>query len=391
MTRKSQKRTARRKVREQESTVETSGILEVLPDGYGFLRSIDSSLSSRSDDVYVPRSVVRSFGLMTGCCLLGEAANAGNKLRLTKLHRVSGQTPEDFRSRATFDSLTPQQPNRRLDLGSNELSMRIVDLFTPIGKGQRGLIVSPPRAGKTVLIQQLAESILSHHKECQVIILLIDERPEEVTEIEDLVENEACEVFSSTFDQRPNNHVRLAKLVLERAKRLVELGEDVVILLDSITRLTRAHNALSPASSKTTAGGLVMEALVGPKEFFGSARQLRDSGSLTILASALVDTGTRMDYVIFEEFKGTGNMEIHLSRDLVDRQVWPAIDIRASGTRRTELLVDAEENRRLMLLRKALSRLDPVQAMELVTDRVKKTDSNAEFLLSIASVDQLHN
>ncbi len=353
----------------------------MLPDGYGFLRQKEESFTSSVDDVYVSRSLIDRFDLVTG----SEIDGVSDGSRLKEVVNVNGLTPDEFRHRPSFGKLTPQQPRKRLSIEvRDDMSLRVLDLVTPIGKGQRGLVVSPPRAGKTVLLQKMAKAILENHPECHVIILLVDERPEEVTDVREMVAGQHCEVISSTFDQAPSNHVRIAKLVLERAKRLVECGRDVVLFLDSITRLTRAHNSVAPAGCKLTTGGLAMEALVGPKEFFGAARQLRESGSLTILATALVDTGTRMDGFIFEEFKGTGNMEVHLSRQLVERQVWPAIDISASGTRREELLLDADEMQRVRLLRKALSRTDPADAMELLINRLGRAGSNAEFLFSIS-------
>ncbi|HJN12989.1 MAG TPA: transcription termination factor Rho [Pirellulaceae bacterium] len=361
--------------------VPATGTLEVLPDGYGFLRQKEESFTSSVDDVYVSRSLIDRFDLVTG----SEIDGVSDGSRLKEVVNVNGLTPDEFRHRPSFGKLTPQQPRKRLSIEvRDDMSLRVLDLVTPIGKGQRGLVVSPPRAGKTVLLQKMAKAILENHPECHVIILLVDERPEEVTDVREMVAGQHCEVISSTFDQAPSNHVRIAKLVLERAKRLVECGRDVVLFLDSITRLTRAHNSVAPAGCKLTTGGLAMEALVGPKEFFGAARQLRESGSLTILATALVDTGTRMDGFIFEEFKGTGNMEVHLSRQLVERQVWPAIDISASGTRREELLLDADEMQRVRLLRKALSRTDPADAMELLINRLGRAGSNAEFLFSIS-------
>ena len=397
MTRPKGRRTSRsaKQDRTRPSAATTSGeeavatgTLEVLPDGYGFLRHGKESYASSVDDAYVPRSLIDRFGLATGCEIQGisQAVHEDRHgARLKRVTTVNGLPPEEFRQRPSFERLTPQQPRRRLHIEScDDLSLRVIDLVTPIGKGQRGLIVSPPRAGKTVLLQKMALAILERHPECHVMILLVDERPEEVTEIREMVAGKHCEVISSTFDQAPSNHVRTARLVLGKAKTLVECGRDVVLFLDSITRLTRAHNSLVPAGSKLTTGGLAMEALKAPKELFGAARQLREGGSLTIIATALVDTGTRMDGFIFEEFKGTGNMEVHLSRQLVERQVWPAIDISASGTRREELLLDADEMQRVRLLRKALSQTEPADAMELLIDRLGRTRSNAEFLLSIS-------
>ncbi len=370
-----------------------AGILEVLPVGYGFLRRGEVDFESSTHDVYVSQSMVDRFRLATGCQIEGIARNPSNRAsrkdrngrRLQEIVTVNALSPDDFSNRPLFETLTARQPQQRLHLElAGDMSLRVVDLVTPIGKGQRGLIVSPPRAGKTVLLQKMAASILQNQPDCHVMILLIDERPEEVTDVRLMVADQRCEVISSTFDQTPANHARVAKLVLGRAKRLVECGRDVVVLLDSITRLTRAHNTLAPAGCKITTGGLAMEALVAPKEFLGAARKLGEGGSLTILATALVDTGTRMDQFIFEEFKGTGNMEIHLSRQMVERRVWPAIDIMASSTRREELLMDADELRRVSLLRRALSRVEAADAMEMLTERLSKTRSNAEFLLSMS-------
>jgi transcription termination factor Rho len=385
---KNQNRPQSRSAAANGKEVAAAGTLEVLPDGYGFLRHSEESYASSVDDAYVSCSLIDRFGLPTGCEIRGvtQGVHDGkHSARLKHVTTVNGLPPDEFRERRSFEKLTPQQPRQRFHLeADDDLSLRVIDLVAPIGKGQRGLIVSPPRAGKTVLLQKMALAILENHPECLVIVLLVDERPEEVTEIREMVAGRHCEVISSTFDQSPSDHVRNARIVLGKAKTLVECGRDVVLFLDSITRLTRAHNSLVPAGSKLTTGGLAMEALKAPKELFGAARQLREAGSLTIVATALVDTGTRMDGFIFEEFKGTGNMEVHLSRHLVEREVWPAIDISASGTRREELLLHADEMQRVSRLRKALRQTEPGDAMELLIDRLGRTRSNAEFLLSIS-------
>ncbi len=304
---------------------------------------------------------------------------------LLQVETINGQDPARVADRLLFEDRTPLHPNRRLTLerGPEELELRVIDLITPLGKGQRGLIVAPPRTGKTVLLQKLARAILGNHPECHVLLLLIDERPEEVTEMRQHLAGTSAEIISSTFDRPATEHLRVAEFALEKAKRMVEFGRDVVILLDSITRLARAYNAEVPDSGKTLSGGLTAGALEKPKRFFGAARNFEEGGSLTILATALIDTGSRMDEVIFEEFKGTGNMELHLDRRLADRRVWPAIDIDASGTRREELLLEAEELRRVWLLRKGLSGMKPVEAMELLIGRLKQSRSNADFLAGL--------
>ncbi len=301
------------------------------------------------------------------------------------MEAINYQDPEILTQKVVFDDLTPLHPNKRLTLESDptEINMRVVDLVTPIGKGQRGLIVAPPRTGKTILLQKTANSILRNHPECYVIVLLIDERPEEVTEMERTVKSEHSEVVSSTFDEPASRHVQVAEMVIEKAKRMVEFGTDVVILLDSITRLARAYNTEVPHSGKILSGGVDANALHKPKRFFGAARNIEEGGSLTILATALIDTGSRMDEVIFEEFKGTGNMELHLDRRLVDKRVWPAIDVLRSGTRKVELLTDVEELRRMYILHKVLSDMNPVEAMELLINRMNRTKTNAEFLMSM--------
>jgi transcription termination factor Rho len=363
------------------------GTLEVLPDGYGFLRKRETGYRSLPDDPYVAQSLIERFGLSTGNEIEGisHGSNKGQtRFHLKEITSVNNTCPDDSRLRTAFDELTPEHPSKRLWLECDrDISMRVVDLIAPIGKGQRGLIVAPPRAGKTVLLQKLVNSVLVNHPECHVIILLIDERPEEVTEVRDTVRGTNCEVISSTFDQTPSNHVRVARIALGRAKGLVESGRDVVVFLDSITRLTRAHNSLTPNGCKITTGGIAMEALEAPKRFFGGARQCREAGSLTILATALIDTGSRMDDFIFEEFKGTGNMEIHLSRRLAGQQIWPAIDILLSGTRREELLSHIDEVRGVRLLRKVLGQTSPEEGMQRLISRLGKTNSNAEFLCTI--------
>jgi transcription termination factor Rho len=369
-------------------TIHGDGTLEVLPEGFGFLRLAARNYLSSPDDIYVSPAQIRRLTLRTGMTVAGVVRppmEGQHSFALMQVELVNGQEPGQVAERVAFDDLTPLHPNRRLLLETTpeEINMRVVDLITSIGKGQRGLIVSPPRAGKTVLLQKVAQSILRNHPECYVVLLLIDERPEEVTEMRRSVAGPSAEVISSTFDEPAQEHIHVAEIVLEKAKRLAEDGTDVVILLDSLTRLARAYNTEAPATGKTLSGGITAGALQKPKRFFGTARQLEEGGSVTILATALVDTGSRMDEVIFEEFKGTGNMELHLDRRLVDKRVWPAIDINASGTRREELLLDPEELRRVWLLRKVLSDMHPVEAMDLLTNRLRKTRSNAEFLLSM--------
>jgi transcription termination factor Rho len=364
------------------------GTLEVLPDGFGFLRSPDYNYLPCPDDIYISPSQIRRFGLRTGAVVAGQIRPPKENERYFALLRVEAinyQDPDILTQKAVFDDLTPLHPDERLHLETDptEVNMRIVDLVTPIGKGQRGLIVAPPRTGKTILLQKIANSILKNHPECYVIVLLIDERPEEVTDMERTVKGDNTEVISSTFDEPASRHVQVSEMVIEKAKRMVEYGRDVVILLDSITRLARAYNTEVPHSGKILSGGVDANALHKPKRFFGAARNIEEGGSLTILATALIDTGSRMDEVIFEEFKGTGNMELHLDRRLVDRRVWPAIDINRSGTRKEELIMDAEELRRMYILRKVLSDMNPVEAMELLTSRMTRTKTNAEFLMSM--------
>lgn len=364
------------------------GTLEVLPDGFGFLRLADSSYNPCPDDIYISPSQIRRFGLRPGAVVAGQVRPPKENERyfaLLRVEAINQQDPDLLSRKIMFEDLTPLHPDKRfiLETDPSELSMRLVDLVTPIGKGQRGLIVAPPRTGKTVLLQKITKSILQNHPECYVMVLLIDERPEEVTDMEQTVKGPRCEVISSTFDEPTSRHVQVAEIVIEKAKRLVEYGIDVVILLDSITRLARAYNNEAPSSGKLLSGGMDAAALQKPKRFFGAARNVEEGGSLTILGTALVDTGSRIDEVIFEEFKGTGNMELHLDRRLVDRRVWPAININASGTRKEELLLSAEDLKRNYVLRKALSDMNPVEAVELVLTQMKKFKTNAEFLKSL--------
>ncbi|HMB04409.1 MAG TPA: transcription termination factor Rho [Isosphaeraceae bacterium] len=364
------------------------GTLEVLPDGFGFLRSPDYHYLPCPDDIYVSPSQIRRFGLKTGAIVAGQIRPPKENERYFALLRVEAinyEDPDKLSEKVGFDDLTPLHPLGRIQLETTaeEINMRVVDLVTPIGKGQRGLIVAPPRTGKTILLQKIANSILTNHPDTYVIVLLIDERPEEVTDMERSVKGESAEVISSTFDEPASRHIQVAEMVIEKAKRMVEYGRDVVILLDSITRLARAYNTEAPHSGKILTGGIDASALQKPKRFFGAARKIEEAGSLTILATALIDTGSRMDDVIFEEFRGTGNMELHLDRRLVDKRVWPAIDVNRSGTRREELLMDPEELRRVWILRRVLNDMNPVEAMELLTGRMKKSKSNAEFLMSM--------
>jgi len=368
--------------------VSVSGVLEILDEGFGFLRSPDYSYLPSSDDIYVSPSQIKKFGLRTGDTISGAARPPKNSERyfaLLKIDDVNGVKLDEVRSRVPFDALTPLYANQRirLELAEEEKdhSRRVVDLFVPVGKGQRGLVVSPPRAGKTVLLQKMANSITANHPEVKLIVLLIDERPEEVTDMERSVD---AEVISSTFDEVPERHVQVANMVLEKAKRLVEQRTDVVILLDSITRLSRAHNLVVPHSGRTLSGGLDSNALQKPKKFFGAARNIEEGGSLTILATALVETGSRMDEVIFEEFKGTGNMELILDRKLADRRIFPAIDLQRSGSRKEELLLDELELNRIWVLRKLLAELNPVEMMEFVLDKMRLTRNNKEFCESMS-------
>ena len=364
------------------------GTLEVLPDGFGFLRSPDYHYLSCPDDIYVSPSQIRRFGLRTGATVSGQIRPPKESERYFALLRVEAinyQDPNVLTEKVFFDDLTPLHPDKRvvLEVDAEEVNMRVVDMIVPIGFGQRGLIVSPPRAGKTILLQKMAKSVLTNHPEVYVIMLLIDERPEEVTDMERQVKGPNCEVISSTFDEPSARHIQVSEMVIEKAKRMVEYGHDVVIFLDSITRLARAWNAEVPHSGKILSGGVDANALQKPKRFFGAARKVEEGGSLTILATALIDTGSKMDEVIFEEFKGTGNLEIVLDRKLVDKRVWPAIDINRSGTRREEMLLDPEEHRRICVLRRVLNDMGPVESMELLVTRLSKTKSNAEFLMSM--------
>jgi len=364
------------------------GTLEVLSDGFGFLRSTSHHYVACPDDIYVSPSQIRRFGLTTGMTVSGQIRPPKENERyfaLLRVEAINHRNPNEVRSRKPFDSLTPLHPKQRIILENDphDLSTRVVDLITPIGFGQRGLIVSPPRAGKTVMLQKLARAVLHNYPNAYVFMLLVDERPEEVTDMQREVRGPKCEVVSSTFDEPAVRHIQVSQMVLEKSKRLVEDGVDVVIFLDSITRLARAWNGECIQSGKTLTGGLDANAMQKPKAFFGAARKLEEGGSLTILATALVGTGSRMDDVIFEEFKGTGNLEIVLDRALVDRRIWPAIDIAQSGTRREEALLDPVEYQKTVLLRKALAGQSPPDAMEQLVTRLQKTRSNAEFLLSL--------
>lgn len=365
----------------------SKGVLEVLPDGYGFLRSSDYNYLPSPDDIYVSPSQIKKFMMRTGDFVSGQVRPPKEGERffaLLRVEAVNGQDPAEIRERTLFDNLIPVYPTRRINLESSpgEYSMRIMDLLCPVGKGQRGLIVSPPKSGKTILLQKIANSITRNTPEVKLIILLIDERPEEVTDMERSVK---AEVISSTFDEPADRHVQVADMVIEKAKRQVEAGEDVVILLDSITRLARAHNIVVPHSGRILSGGVDSNALQKPKRFFGAARNTEDGGSLTIIATALIDTGSRMDDVIFEEFKGTGNMEIILNRDLSDRRIFPAIDLNKTGTRREELLLKEDELQKTWILRKILSEFSPVEAMEFILEKMKGTKTNKEFLNNMNS------
>jgi len=371
---------------EKSGLIFSEGVLECLPDGFGFLRAPEYNYLPGPDDVYVSPSQIRRFDLRTGDTISGQIRPPKEGERyfaLIKVDAINFEPPEEARNKIFFDNLTPLYPNGRLKLETTRenYSGRVMDLLTPIGKGQRGLIVSPPRTGKTMLLQSIANSITTNHPEVTLIVLLIDERPEEVTDMQRSVRGE---VISSTFDEPATRHVQVAEMVIEKAKRLVEHKKDVVILLDSITRLARAYNTIVPPSGKVLSGGVDSNALQRPKRFFGAARNIEEGGSLTIIATALIDTGSRMDDVIFEEFKGTGNMEIHLERKLVDKRVFPAIDINKSGTRKEELLLPREELNRVWILRKVLNPLSPVETMELLLDKLGKTRSNGEFLASMS-------
>jgi transcription termination factor Rho len=373
---------------EKSGLIFSEGVLETLPDGFGFLRAPDYNYLPGPDDIYVSPSQIRKFDLRTGDTISGQIRPPKEGERyfaLIKVEAINFEPPEMARERVFFDNLTPLYPDTRLKMEaeSDTLSSRVLDLVTPIGKGQRALIVAPPRTGKTMLMQSIANSITRNHPEVTLIVLLIDERPEEVTDMQRSVHGE---VISSTFDEPAQRHVQVADMVIEKAKRLVEYGRDVVILLDSITRLARAHNQVVPPSGKILSGGIDSNALQKPKRFFGAARNIEEGGSLTIIATALVDTGSRMDDVIFEEFKGTGNLEIHLDRKLVEKRIFPAIDINKSGTRKEELLLPPEDLSRVYVLRRVLSQLSPVEAMELLLDKLGKARSNSDFLDSMQSM-----
>jgi transcription termination factor Rho len=372
---------------EQGGLTFSRGVLEVLPDGYGFLRSVDYNYLPSPDDIYVSPSQIKKFNLRTGDSVSGQVRPPKEGERffaLLRVEAVNEENPDVIRERVLFDNLTPLYPNAniKLETAPGEYSMRIMDLLAPIGKGQRGMIVSPPKAGKTILLQKIANSISRNHPEVKLIVLLIDERPEEVTDMERSVN---AEVVSSTFDEPPERHVQVSDMVLEKAKRLVEAKKDVVILLDSITRLARAHNTVVPHSGKILSGGVDANALHKPKRFFGAARNIEEGGSLTIVATALVETGSRMDEVIFEEFKGTGNMEIILDRKLSDKRIFPAMDVNRSGTRKEELLIDADDLNRIWILRKLLSDFNTVDAMEFMLEKMRGTKTNKEFLRSMSS------
>lgn len=370
---------------EFDSIIQSEGVLDIMQDGYGFLRSSDYNYLSSPDDIYVSQSQIRLFGLKTGDTVLGEVRppKEGEKyFPLIKVSRINGLNPNVVRDRIAFEHLTPLFPQEKFKLAEKQstVSTRIMDLFAPIGKGQRGMIVSQPKTGKTVLLKEIANAIAANHPEVYQMILLIDERPEEVT---DMQRNVNGEVIASTFDKEANEHVRVANIVLEKAKRLVECGHDVVILLDSITRLARAYNTVQPASGKILSGGVDANALHKPKRFFGAARNIENGGSLTIIATALTDTGSKMDEVIFEEFKGTGNMELQLDRKISNRRIFPAVDLNASSTRRDDLLLDEKALQRMWVMRKYLADMNPVEAMEFIHDRIKQTRNNEEFLISM--------
>ncbi|HHM02701.1 MAG TPA: transcription termination factor Rho [Caldithrix abyssi] len=371
----------------QEGLIFSKGVLEILPDGYGFLRSQNYSYLPGPDDIYVSPSQIKRFGLRTGDTVTGQIRPPKDNERFFALLRVEAvnfESPEKARERKFFDTLTPLYPDEKIELETerNDYSMRVMNLLTPLGKGQRGLIVAQPRTGKTILMQKIANAISRNHPEVELMVLLIDERPEEVTDMERSVD---AEVISSTFDEPAERHVQVAEMVLEKAKRLVEYNKDVVILLDSVTRLARAHNTVIPHSGKILSGGVDSNALQKPKRFFGSARNIEEGGSLTIIATALIDTGSRMDEVIFEEFKGTGNMELVLDRRLSDRRIFPAIDINKSGTRKEELLLSREELSRIWVLRKFLNEMNVIEGMEFLLDKMRETKSNRDFLRSMNS------
>ncbi|CDK30856.1 transcription termination factor Rho [Candidatus Babela massiliensis] len=371
--------------KEPEKEREVEGVLERLPDGFGFLRSSKFDYVSGPDDIYVSPSQIRRFGLRTGDTVSGviRKPKEGEKyFALLKINKVNFKDPSQLIDRNYFDRLSPLHPNKKFTLehDTSVISTRIMDLFTPIGKGQRGLVVAPPKVGKTILLKEVAQSILSNNPEVYLIVLLIDERPEEVTDMRRTVKGQNAEVISSTFDESAERHVAVAELVLEKAKRLVEVGNDVVILLDSITRLARAYNTIAPSSGKVLTGGIDANALQRPKRFFGAARNTEDGGTLTIIATALIETGSRMDEVIYEEFKGTGNMEMHMSRKVANRRTFPAFDLLSSGTRREELLLNESELNKLWVLRKFLSSMNTIEGIEFLIDKIKKFKTNEEFL-----------
>ena len=370
---------------EKNESITGSGVLEILPDSFGFLRAVDYNYLPSPDDIYISPSQIRRFSLRTGDTVAGEVRppKDGEKyFALLKVDMVNFESPEAARDKILFDNLTPLYPEEKLNLEADpeNFSTRIMDLFTPIGKGQRALIVSPPRAGKTVLLKDIAHSISTNHEEVILMVLLIDERPEEVTDMQRSVNGE---VISSTFDEPATRHVQVAEMVIEKAKRLVEHRKDVVILLDSITRLARAYNTVVPPSGKVLSGGVDSNALHKPKRFFGAARNIENGGSLTIISTALIDTGSRMDEVIFEEFKGTGNMELHLDRRIADRRVFPAFDLIRSGTRKEELLIPKVNLNKIWILRRLLQEMNPVEAMEFIVDKIRKTETNQAFLNSM--------
>jgi transcription termination factor Rho len=370
---------------EKSGLIFSEGVLETLPDGFGFLRAPEYNYLPGPDDIYVSPSQIRKFDLRTGDTISGQIRPPKEGERyfaLIKVEAINFESPDMAREKVFFDNLTPLYPDEmlKMEVAPDNLSARVIDLVTPIGKGQRALVVSPPRTGKTMLLQTIANSIAQNHPEVTLIVLLIDERPEEVTDMQRSVQGE---VISSTFDEPPTRHVQVADMVIEKAKRLVEHKRDVVILLDSITRLARAHNAVVPPSGKILSGGIDSNALQRPKRFFGAARNIEEGGSLTIIATALIDTGSRMDDVIFEEFKGTGNSEIHLDRRLSDKRLFPAIDLQRSGTRKEELLIPKEDLARIWVMRRVLNPLSPTEQMEVVLERIEKTKSNAEFLASM--------
>jgi transcription termination factor Rho len=366
------------------------GVLEVLPDGFGFIRSPSYNYLPSPDDIYVSPSQIRRFGMRTGNIVTGQVRppkDTEKYFALLKVEAINHENPEKLTEKKVFEDLTPLHPNQRiiLERESDEVAMRIMDMLIPIGKGQRGLIVSPPRAGKTILLQKIANSILKNHPEIYLIVLLIDERPEEVTDFRRSIKGNA-EVVSSCFDEPASRHIQVTEIVIEKAKRMIEYGKDVVILLDSITRMTRAYNTEAPHSGRILTGGIDSTAFQGPKRFFGAARKIDEGGSLTIIGTALIETGSKMDEVIYEEFKGTGNMELHLDRRLADRRIFPAFDITRSGTRKEELILDKEELKRIWLLRKVLMEMSTLEAMEQLIEKVRKTKSNAEFLMSLGKL-----